>query len=350
MRLGVGRVTALLAVVLVVVTTLLAGAASGAPGGLDPTFGTGGIVFHADPGGASLFDADVDVQPDGKVVLGGSYRPAGGTSDQNDSMVTRLNADGTLDDTFGDGGMAVHDFGSGLTDTIQAPIVDPSTGKIITVGHRTRRPRNGRSSWPAGTPTDRSTRASAQAARSSTTSPGTETSPSSAVIQPDGKIVVSGSIVGEASGDPTVFVIRLTSTGALDPTFDGSRNGGIFGSPGRLFDYVGGGEPLVQPDGKIVVAATVNGGIGLSRYDADGGFDTSFGPHHDGVAAVAFPHGAFAWGIARQADGKLLVSGGANTTSSGRRGDGARTLQLEWRDRHVVRLGRKGRHELRPER
>ena len=72
---------------------------------------------------------------------------------------------------------------------------------------------------------------------------------------------------------------------------------------------------IVQPDGKIVVAGTWDGGqadFAIARYNADGSLDSSFSG--DGRANLTFGAPEFggverAWGLARQADGKLVVVG-----------------------------------------
>jgi uncharacterized delta-60 repeat protein len=59
-------------------------------GSLDGTFNP--------PGGANDFVADLDVQTDGKVVIGGNFTQLNGSGAQQ--RIGRLNADGTLDTTF----------------------------------------------------------------------------------------------------------------------------------------------------------------------------------------------------------------------------------------------------------
>src|SRR3954468_7204904 len=117
---GIKRGALLLALATVVLTTLGAGSARGSPGGLGPTFASGGVYLAA-PTAGTYRTVDVDVQSDGKVVLGGNFRStaAGAT---NDTLVPRLNADGTPDNSFGTNGIAVHDFAPGQNELIQAPV------------------------------------------------------------------------------------------------------------------------------------------------------------------------------------------------------------------------------------
>ena len=69
-------------------------------GNLDPSFGTGGIVV-TDLGGVDAAQA-VALQSDGRIVVGGS-------SDGRFAFA-RYGVDGTLDSTFGSGGVVVTDF------------------------------------------------------------------------------------------------------------------------------------------------------------------------------------------------------------------------------------------------
>src|SRR4051794_33506152 len=72
-------------------------------GALDPTFGAAGRVTTNFVGMFSGFDEaqSVVIQPDQKIVVAG-FSDAGGN---NDFALARYNPDGTLDATFGTGGL-----------------------------------------------------------------------------------------------------------------------------------------------------------------------------------------------------------------------------------------------------
>src|SRR5882757_6494359 len=74
--------------------------------GLDPHFGPAGMAL-ADFGGSDQGYA-MAVQNDGKVLMAGRAWNV----DQYDFGVARFNTDGTLDTSFGSGGMVVTDLGS----------------------------------------------------------------------------------------------------------------------------------------------------------------------------------------------------------------------------------------------
>ena len=79
-----------------------------APGDLDPSFGNGGKVI-TNFGSISAGANDVAIQSDGKIVAaGGSF---GGSNQNQDFALTRYNADGSLDTSFGTGGKVVTPIG-----------------------------------------------------------------------------------------------------------------------------------------------------------------------------------------------------------------------------------------------
>ena len=123
-------------------------------------------------------------------------------------------------------------------------------------------------------------------------------------IQSDGKIVVAG-------GGPGMFVERLNADGARDTGFG---SGGV-AVAGPLGGSAVANAVAVQPDGKIVVAGSVVPSdpsrgtvIALARFNANGSLDTSFGSGGAEVADFGLPY-AVALGVAVQADGKIVFAG-----------------------------------------
>ena len=125
--------------------------------------------------------------------------------------------------------------------------------------------------------------------------------PVAVVVQPDRKIVIA-----EESGtaQPRMTVMRLTEAGALDTTFagDGTATPEFLGA-----SYVAGAA--LQPDGKIVVAGTLGSEQDFiaARFDAGGEPDRSFGA--DGKAQVSFDDISLAYAAALQPDGRLVIAG-----------------------------------------
>lgn len=82
-----------------------------ADGNLDQTFGNNG-VYSTDFGGGGLAVANsVALQADGKILVGGEFLPRVlGRADRNDAILARFNADGTPDNSFGNNGAVIIDL------------------------------------------------------------------------------------------------------------------------------------------------------------------------------------------------------------------------------------------------
>jgi uncharacterized delta-60 repeat protein len=263
-----------------------------APGDLDTSFDTDGIVITDVAGNLSLDDARaVAIQPDGKILVAG-------TTGLSFSIV-RFNLDGSLDTSFGSDGAVITSFGIG-GDTAFALVVQ-TDGKILIGGTSITTQNefsllrlNGDGSLDSGFDGD-----------------GKVTTPIGALggiaygiaLQPDNKIVLVGYANNGANVD--FGVIRYNSDGSLDTSFDGD---------GKLITPV---TPAtddtaravsIQPDGKIVVAGSTNiGDFGLVRYNDDGSLDTGFGTN--GIVVSHISASAYPWALALQPDGKILVAG-----------------------------------------
>lgn len=120
------------------------------------------------------------------------------------------------------------------------------------------------------------------------------------VVQPDGRIVVAG------RGNLTAVVVRYLADGTLDASFAGD---GISDGPG-VYD---GRRVALQPDGRIVVAAQAIPGadvdLAVVRYDADGNVDGTFGAGGVTIVGVRTASADIAGGLALQADGAIVLAG-----------------------------------------
>lgn len=98
-------------------------------GSLDTTFANNGIYNLASAGG-SIFGYDVKIQPDGKIVVCGGYSV---TAANTDFIVVRLNADGTPDTAFGGGdGISIVQVGSSEDYAYDVELLP--NGKILLAG------------------------------------------------------------------------------------------------------------------------------------------------------------------------------------------------------------------------
>jgi uncharacterized delta-60 repeat protein len=134
-------------------------------------------------------------------------------------------------------------------------------------------------------------------------------------LDTNGRIVLVGITWIRADGLPTIEVMRLTPTGALDGSF--SRNGRRtlrFGRGGNVADAV-----AIQPDGRIVIvghryAWARNGAalMGIARLLPGGRLDRSFSG--DGRREVDLPYSREDAGesLAVQEDGKIVIGGEAD--------------------------------------
>lgn len=132
------------------------------------------------------------------------------------------------------------------------------------------------------------------------------------VIQPDGKIVAAGvsgvfpvlPFLGVASLD--MMVARYNIDGSLDSTFD---SGGIVTTDFGANDNALG--VALQADGKIVIAgrATINNElrVGIVRYNTNGSLDTTFG--NGGSVITSIDCSSDGTSVEIQSDGKIVVTG-----------------------------------------
>jgi uncharacterized delta-60 repeat protein len=125
------------------------------------------------------------------------------------------------------------------------------------------------------------------------------------VIQADGRIVVVGSTAsyeGDALGPGNFALARYNPDGTLDATFSGD---------GQQTTDFGGDEHAssvaLQADGKIVVVGGADWDFALARYNADGSLDTTFSG--DGKHTTDFGGSEDAGGVALQNDGRIVAVG-----------------------------------------
>jgi uncharacterized delta-60 repeat protein len=248
-------------------------------GSLDTTFGTGGEVLTPVPGGGTI--DSVVVQPDGKIVAGGYayYDNSDPTQALTEFTLARYTSNGSLDTTFGSGGI-VHTFwpgGSGQG-SINALALE-GNGQIVAVG-KASPGTSGASAWGVA-------RYNGDGSLDTTFGTGgvvTLDTPVSydfhngaaqaVAVQPNGELVVEGTAL-DANFNHTFAVATLTATGSLDPAFGGS--GWVLGTANGATATMGPRRVLVQPsDGKVVVTGTVPDSskqgaadFAVARYDGD---------------------------------------------------------------------------------
>lgn len=271
-----------------------------ADGSLDTTFGSGGST-SVDFGATETVNAMIR-QPDGKLVLVGSTSATGG----GDFAIARLNADGSPDTTFATGGKETVDFG-GL-DAAAAVALAPD-GKIVVAGQGG----PGRDMVVTRLNIDGSidTSFAPVTAGKAFVDFGATDLANGVVVGPDGKIVLDGATSAVGSGD--FAVARLTAAGSLDPTFsvDGKLTLG-YGAANESALAI-----ALQQNGRIVVMGTgdANSDFVVSRLAPDGSVDSSFGT--GGTVGVDFGAVEYDGDVTLQPDGQIVIAGSTNVTDGG---------------------------------
>ncbi len=252
-----------------------------ADGSLDTTFGGGVVTTDLSQGVDEAFD--VAVGSDHKVVAVGVANERSG----DDFGIVRYNEDGSLDTTFGNGGIVTTDFFGGV-DRAQAVVLAGDT--IIVAGHAA----NGLDSdfALARYTSDGTLDATFGNGGLVTTDIAGQADFGQAVaLSPDGStIVVAGRVARDGGASPDFGVVRYMLDGSLDSSFG---NGGIVRTdfPTGSDDAANG--VVVLSDGSVIAAGYTIGGKGfdfaLAKYGVDGQPDASFGDA--GLATADFLSG-----------------------------------------------------------
>jgi uncharacterized delta-60 repeat protein len=284
-------------------------------GSLDRSFGNGGIVTTTFPEGS--YANAVALQSDGKIIAAGTvfvnFIP--GESSDTDFALARYNADGTPDATFGNGGQVSTDF-NGLEDDAFSVLIQPD-GKIVAVGS---------ANDPASFYDFAAVRYLSNGTIDTTFGVAGKVQTDfgdqnfdrarSAALQSDGRIVAAGFAISQNGGVQNFAVARYTSNGILDTSFSGDGKTQIdFGNCCQSATKV-----LLQSDGKIIVVGGSNGESSeddflLARLSRRGALDATFGVGGEVRTSFGDLNGG-ANGAALQSDGKIVAVGFQATFSN----------------------------------
>jgi len=237
----------------------------------------------------------VAVQPDGKILLGGEFttlQPNGAVAPTVRNHIARLNADGSLDQSFDPN-----------ANSVVANVAVQADGRILLGGDFTALQPNG-----AATPTARNhiARLNADGSLDPVFNPNANHEVWSVAVQADGKILLGGLFTalqpnGAATATTRNHVARVNADGSLDAGFDPN----VLSTVNSL---------AVQADGKILLAGDFtwlqpNRTEGptqrnrIARVNVDGSLDLNFNPSANDVVST----------MALQADGKILLGGNFTT-------------------------------------
>jgi uncharacterized delta-60 repeat protein len=291
-----------------------------ANGSFDTTFGSpiGSLGDRLDFGAlGQTYVNDVAIQRDGKIVITGSTLVSGLIDPQANSYVARLNANGSLDQSFGDGGSNIveqDDVSEGDTLAIDyngSAASNPNYGKIIMAGdaasfgdvnldkfYIARFNTNGK--------LDSSFHHNGKLTQSFV-SEDTFCIARAIDILPNDQIVIAGSIDKQFDFHDDFGIIRLNKDGSGDKTF-GPSNGQL------AVDFGGDDVPLsimTSQTGELIVGGSTGAKSALVMIKTNGLIDTAFGPNGTGKEVVG-QSGATtsASAMTRTLNGKFFVAGG----------------------------------------
>jgi uncharacterized delta-60 repeat protein len=226
-------------------------------GSRDPTFGTDGVATTRITPWAGA--EAVALQPDRKIIVAGVTATGNEQFDPTLFLLVRYRSDGSLDPTFGNGGVVTTD--------------------VLRTTHPT-------SCWGSGA--------------------------STVTVLHTGKILVGGYLGQDDCVDPSFLSFALAEYNS-----DGSLNT-AFGNKGVSITSFTGGDSIsrlaVAPDGKIVAVGYAHGfwhedfdEIALAKYRSNGSLDTTFGDH--GRVTTGQYTRYDATGLLLRRGGRILLSG-----------------------------------------
>jgi uncharacterized delta-60 repeat protein len=266
-------------------------------GFLDPSFDGDGIAF-TDVGSNNEEPYNIGIQSDGKIVAVG-YTYNGSSSD---IVLLRYNSDGSLDTTFNGTGKVITVIPT--TSEEGKGIAFQTNGKIVVTGH------SDGDVIILRYNTDGSLDTSFHSTGMVVIDVASDYEEAyNVALQSDGKIVVGG--YTNAGSFYNVLLIRVDSTGAVDPAFDG--DGIVSTDIGARNEEAK--SIALQPDGKIVVAGYFDNGINnialVLRYNSNGTLDPTFATNGIDTTKIGAGYNSLN-DIVVQTDGSIVAVGSSN--------------------------------------
>jgi uncharacterized delta-60 repeat protein len=255
----------------VISVSLLSNLYSQQPGYLDESFGDNGIVVSDFGSSENYFMESSVIQPDGKIVAVGYQYSGNGEV----GCMARYEPDGNLDSGFGTNGWETYNLTADLE--IFNDIAIQSDGKYVVVGVACN---NGCDFIVCRINQDGTLDNSFGTSGFTVIDAEYNSIAGSIVIQPDGKIVIAGSTSNGSSDDYDAVICRLNYDGTIDNTFTGD---GIV-----VQDLHGNSDDIVRGlaihDSKILICGMAFNGnssdydaLALAQFNTDGLLDIYFG-------------------------------------------------------------------------
>ncbi len=252
--------------------------ANGTP---DSSFGTNGLVEFGTASTPNPFLAEkAALQANGQIVLAGTTPVPGSSTGAEQAVVTRLNANGQVDTTFGTGGMAV----LANANRVSGVAIEPN-GQILPYG------------WLQSTSGAIGTiivpaidRLNADGTLDASFSEaGIQSTPisvfSGLVVQPNGQIVAVG---GNFNGSEEPYVVRLNADGSLDKSILlQTKATAQYSEPAN---YVNVEDVGLAPDGDLLIAfkSSFVGPV-VTRLTSNLTLDATFGTAGTAVIPAPLP-------------------------------------------------------------
>jgi len=297
---------------------------------IDPTFATFGYfiitssMFNTSYPGltfdrtfAQSVQIDTTVSPN-KIVVAGSARKILPIPTRSYFAVARLDLTGSLDITFGLGGLVAYNFNT-LKDEFCNSLAITSSGDYILGGCQQLAFKNNFAIVKldnSGSPILGFGSSGIVSISSFFT--GSDDYGKSLKIQQDGKFLLAGTST-KISSDSCYAIIRVDQTnGNLDNSF--GTSGKVITDLSSLTPNINltGNSLALQLDGKIVLGGTYSipltsvTSFSLARYDVNGNLDTTFGLAGTGLILEDIVTGTMqelGESVAIQSDGKILLGG-----------------------------------------
>jgi uncharacterized delta-60 repeat protein len=289
-----------------------------ANGSNDTTFnGTGLLALPAKVGQVDIGGGtSVVIQPDGKIVVGvWAFKPSRFSSDAYFG-VTRLNANGTIDTSFGSGGwwLANRDSGASSAERVSGLALLPD-GSIMVGGQA--KASNGKNGFAVAKLTSAGALATSYGAGGYSVvnvgASGNSASSSFAMtVTPAGGVILAG--VALVAGQPRSqgCLVAFTTSGLLDTGFNGSGTvvgAGPWGAgKGAVFNSV-----ITQGNAVVVGGYAWDVNVGsqafVSRYTLAGTLDATFATNGTFMMADYPSRITRFTGLGLTADGSIQVGG-----------------------------------------
>lgn len=227
---------------------------------------------------------DIHVQSDGNILIAGDFTTVGATPR---SRIARLLGDGNLDVTFNPGtGSNGNIYSIGYLPSnnilLNGTSITQYNGTLTTTVFEILNDGSMNTPFPIGT------------------GPGGLTFIRSSYVYEDGRVLLVGAFIDFAGDTKYRKIVRLNADLTVDPTFDPGT--------GAQFNL---NQAAVQSDGKIVIvggASTYDGNVvsNIFRINADGSFDPTFTANSGtGVTGA----GEIINTVSIQSDDKILIGG-----------------------------------------